>query len=61
MAVKIYERYRGQQIVFPVHLLSKVYIMSKIRDEYQQGIGISELASKYGYTERWLQRKLKEN
>lgn len=58
-AVKFHERYRGQQIAFPVNLLRKSYIFECIQNEYD-GSNVKELARKYGYTERWLLHKLKK-
>ena len=57
VALKIYERYKGQQIVFPMKLYKREYIAKMIEDEYD-GTNLKELARKYNYTERWLRKKL---
>lgn len=55
IAIKIFERYRGQQVVFPMKLHKSEYIYQKIKAEYN-GSNIKELARKYNYTERWIRK-----
>lgn len=59
-AVKLHSRYRGTQISFPVELLSRQYISEQIVKEYN-GTNIRELAAKYGYTEKWIRKIVKQN
>ena len=59
-AVKLHNRYRGTQISFPVELLSREYIFAQINDEYD-GTNVRELATKYGYTEKWIRKIVKNN
>lgn len=59
-ALKLHGRYRGTQVSFPVELLSREYIFEKITEEYN-GKNIRELATKYGYTEKWVRRIIKNN
>lgn len=56
--LKLHSRYRGTQVSFPVELLSREYIFEKIKEEYN-GKNIRELATKYGYTEKWVRKILK--
>ena len=58
--VKLYNAYRGQQITFPVQLFSKEFITSQIVSGYN-GYNIKQLATKYGYSERWIRKILKEH
>lgn len=60
LAVKFYENFRGQQVVYPVSLYSKDYIMKCILEEYD-GTNSKELSLKYGYTENWLLYKIKNS
>lgn len=59
-AIKLHSAYRGQQITFPVHLFSKEYISQKIVSEYN-GYNIKQLATKFGYSEKWIRKILKDN
>ena len=58
--LKIHATYRGQQIFFPVDLFSKDFIKKQIIEEYD-GYNVKKLALKYGYTEKWIKKILKEN
>ncbi len=57
-ALKLHSRYRGTQLSFPVELLSRDYIFEQIKNEYD-GTNIRELATKYGYTEKWIRKIIK--
>ncbi len=59
-ALKLHSRYRGTQISFPVELLSREYIFGQILEEYD-GSNVRELATKYGYTEKWIRKIIKDN
>ena len=59
-ALKLHSHYRGTQISFPVELLSREYIFEQINNEYN-GTNIRELATKYGYTEKWIRKIVKIN
>lgn len=50
---KIYAQYKGVQISFPTRLYSKDYVREVVSKEYD-GKNVSELARRYGYTERWI-------
>ena len=56
----IHSTYRGQQIFFPVDLFSKDFIKKQIINEYN-GNNVRQFALKYGYTEKWIKKILKEN
>ena len=58
--LKIHSTYRGQQITFPVQLFSKEFMKKQIVDEYDGG-NIKQLATKYGYSEKWIRKILKEH
>lgn len=58
--LKLHGKYRGTQLFFPVELFSREFIIMQIIDEYN-GHNIKELATKYGYTERWVRQILKDN
>lgn len=58
--LKIHAEYHGQQVFFPMELFSKDFIKQQIIDEYDGG-NVKQLATKYGYTEKWVKKILKEN
>lgn len=58
--MKIHAEYRGQQIFFPMELYSKDFIKQQIISEYN-GNNVKQLATKYGYTEKWVRKLLKDN
>lgn len=58
--LKIHSAYRGQQITFPVQLFSKEFLKKQIVDEYNR-YNIKQLATKYGYSEKWVRQILKEH
>ena len=45
---------------FPVELFNRKYISNQIVSEYD-GHNIKQLATKYGYTEKWIRKIIKEN
>ena len=59
-AIKLHSRFRGTQLSLPVELLSREYIFEQIVKEYN-GTNIRDLASKYGYTEKWIRKIVKDN
>ena len=57
----LYEHYRGQQITFPQRFYSKNYVALQATHELKKGnCTLSQLAVKYGYTERRLRQLIKE-
>lgn len=57
--LKIYEMYRGQQMTLPVQLFNKEYILCRITGEFN-GYNIKQLATKFGYSEKWVRKILKD-
>lgn len=58
-ALKIYENFKGQQICFPVRLFSQEFVVSEITRSYD-GTNVNALATKFGYSERWIREVLKK-
>ena len=58
-AMKIYSVYRGQQITFPVNFLTTDFIALMVVNEYD-GYNVKKLATKYGYSEKWIRKMIKE-
>ena len=58
--LKIHANYRGQQVTFPVELYSKEYIATQIAREYD-GRNVKQLATKFGYSEKWIRKIVREN
>lgn len=58
--LKIYNTYRGQQLTLPVQLFSKEFIARQIVEEYD-GYNIKRLATKFGYSEKWIRKILKDH
>lgn len=58
--LKLHSKYRGTSIFFPVEIYSREFIVSRIIEEYN-GHNVRELAAKFGYTEKWVRKILKEN
>ena len=57
----IFDEYRGQQITFPQRFYSKNYVALQATHELKKGnCTLSQLAVKYGYTERRLRQLIKE-
>lgn len=59
---KIYNHFKGLQLMFPLRFYSKEYIAQQILSEYD-GKNVRDLARKYGYSEsrvRQILRKRKE-
>lgn len=59
-ALKLHSKYRGTSIFFPVEIYSRDFIISQIIDEYN-GHNVRDLATKYGYTEKWIRKIIREN
>jgi len=47
-------------VTIPVQLFSRDFIKKQIVEEYN-GYNVRELATKYGYTEKWIRKILKEH
>ena len=59
-ALKVHKFYRGQNVSFPVEFYKKTYIFEKIVSEYD-GSNVKQLATKYGYSEKWIRKIIKES
>lgn len=59
-ALKLHAAYRGQQITFPVQLFTKEFIAAQIVNEYD-GYNVKQLATKFGYSEKWIRKILKDH
>ena len=57
--LKIYLRFKGQQVSFPVRLYSPHLIQQSVIKEWD-GTNIAELAQKYDYSEKTIRRMLKD-
>lgn len=57
--IKIYKEYRGMQLNLPVRLFSRDYLTQRLAIEYN-GLNKRELAKKYGYSQRTIERMLRE-
>ena len=56
--VKLYEKFRGQQITFPQRLYNTSYVSNYVKENYN-GKNIRELARKFDYSERRVREFLK--
>ena len=58
--LKLYLRFKGQQVSFPVRLYSPHLIQQNVIKEYD-GTNIAELARKYDYSEKTIRRMIKDS
>ena len=58
--LKIYLRFKGQQISFPVRLYNPNMIQQKVVKEFD-GTIINELAKKYDYSEKTIRRMIRDS
>ena len=58
--LKIYLRFKGQQITFPVRLYNPQVIQSSVVKEFN-GTNVAALARKYEYSERTIRRMIKDS
>lgn len=58
--LKIYLRFKGQQISFPVRLYNPNMIQQKVVKEFD-GTNIHELAKKYDYSEKTIRRMMRDS
>ena len=58
--LKLYLRFKGQQVSFPVRLYSSHLIQQKVIKEYD-GTNISKLAQKYDYSEKTIRRMIRDS
>lgn len=58
-AYKIFYRFKGLQLLFPLKFYSSEYIAQQINEEYD-GKNVRMLAQKYGYSESRVRQILRE-
>ena len=58
--LKIYLRFKGQQVSFPVRLYNSQMIQQSVIKEYD-GTNIANLAQKYDYSEKTIRRMIKDS
>ena len=58
--LKLYLRFKGQQITFPVRLYNPHLIQQNVIKEYD-GTNIKSLAIKYNYSEKTIRRIIRES
>ena len=58
--LKIYLRFKGQQVTFPVRLYNPHLIQQNVIKEFD-GTNITELAQKYDYSERTIRRMIRDS
>lgn len=56
----IYEHYRGSQLTIPTHLYDRKKAAKQVADKYD-GRNSMALARKYGYSEKWVKKSIKDN
>lgn len=59
-AIVLHSAFRGQQINFPVNFFKSEFIGKQVIKEYD-GHNIKQLATKYGYSEKWIRKMIKES
>lgn len=55
----IYQEFRGLQVNFPIRLISRAHMKDVLRTEYT-GKNKQKIATDYGYSQRSIERMLKE-
>ncbi len=58
--LKVYLRFKGQQVNFPVRLYNPHLIQQNVIREFD-GTNITELAHKYDYSERTIRRMIRDS
>lgn len=58
--LKIYLRFKGQQVSFPVRLYNPHLIQQNVIKEYD-GTNVKELAKKYDYSEKTIRRMIRDS
>ena len=57
--MKIYDLCKGEQISFPLHMYGRDKVIEAVKRDYD-GHNLRELADRYGYSRRWLNRGIKD-
>ncbi|MGY5270118.1 Mor transcription activator family protein [Lactiplantibacillus plantarum] len=56
--IKIFEYYRGSQLLLPAHLYDRIAVRTQILKQYD-GQNEAKLVRKYGYSQRWVAEVIK--
>lgn len=56
--LKLHAQYRGMQITIPIHLYDRQLVAQVLSQQYN-GHNNYELARKYGYSQRWVTKILR--
>ncbi|MDV0430513.1 Mor transcription activator family protein [Lactiplantibacillus sp. DA1] len=57
--LKLHTHYRGMQMTIPIHLYDRQLVAQSLRKQYNGHNGY-ELARKYGYSQRWVTKMLRQ-
>ena len=57
--LSLFKEYRGMQLNLPIRLISRSYMLEVLRNEYT-GYNKQELARRFGYSQRSVERMLRE-
>jgi len=57
--LNLFKEYRGMQLNLPIRLISRSYMLEVLRNEYT-GYNKQELARRFGYSQRSVERMLRE-
>jgi Mor family transcriptional regulator len=60
ITLKVYNHYKGLQVIFPSRLLKKDFVVECLKEEYD-GTNLKLLARKYNYSERWMRNLINKN
>ncbi|NKZ23067.1 hypothetical protein HF959_08255 [Pediococcus argentinicus] len=56
--LKVYEEYHGTQLTLPSHMYERNAAAKLVRKEYD-GTNSVELSHKYGYSQKWVMRQIR--
>lgn len=59
-AIKLYEHFRGQQVVFPQKLYNQNYVYTYVKKNYD-GSNMRELCQMFNYSDRRIRQILNKN
>lgn len=60
ITLKVYEKYKGQQVTFPMRLYSNQYVIGYLIKNYN-GTNLKQMSRRLGYTCNWLQKVINKN
>ncbi len=58
--LKVFEQYRGMQVTIPIHLYDRNLAADHVLQQYDGHNGY-DLANKYGYSQRWVGKIIKDS